>query len=150
MTLAEITTYPVTVVYGRNVEDAIAAGKYDRVNKYAIRDSFRSATHNVDMDMILTGFVEGITSIEAIRELTRRNLRPATFIEVLAFGESYPDVQRSSPIIALGSTWQHLDTGQIVPCLCEFWGERTVSLFWLDVRWRSKCRFAAIRQDQHD
>ena len=72
--------------------------------------------------------------------------RPATLAELLALGESQPELQRQFPIIALGSVWRGAFGRRRVACLYVPGYGRRLNLYYLDNDWRAHCRFLAVRK----
>jgi hypothetical protein len=99
----------------------------------------------VDVNLELVHFNKRINSDDAIAELKRQGLRPATLWELLAFGSAYKEKQREFPIVALGSIWRDLGDRH-APCLWSNSDERYLYLYWYDDEWYGYCRFAVVRE----
>jgi len=145
----EVSTLPVTVNYDLSVEEALA-DEYDVVHSDITSPDFihLSVSENFQgtntLEIHLIHFDRVLTTDELVDEFNERGWRPAILIELLAFGEQYPDLQREFPIIAAGSLFQDSVGGLNVPLL---WGnnqQRTVDLFWSMPSWESSYRFAAV------
>lgn len=137
---------PVSVDYSRPLAEMIKAGHYDYANESITADNFpMTGEGQVELDLTLIHFNRGITSKEAITEMRKMGMRPATLPELLALGEKYPEEQRQYPIIAFGSVRQHPLGDRDVPYLGEWSGERGLSLSWFDNGWGDRCRFLAVR-----
>lgn len=142
--------YPIAVDYGMRVEEAIELGKYDWVNKSITQGHFPTeGKGKAKLKMELVHF-ERYTPVpykKATEELDRMGYRPAELMELLAFGEKYPDVQREFPIVALASVWRDSDGNRLVPYLYGGDGSRRIlSLDWIEFGWYKPCRFAAVRK----
>lgn len=84
-------------------------------------------------------------STEAVlAEMYRMGLRPATYLELLAFAKQFPNEQRKHPILALGSFWVIPGGYRGAACLDEGAGKRGLSLLWCVDGWRGVCRFLAV------
>jgi hypothetical protein len=125
----------------------IEAGKYYWINPSITAEHFPITGHRKEnVEVHLIHFNRIIKSAEEIAELDRMGLRPATLVELLAFGAKYPDVQMQFPIIALGSVWRNPDGFRVVPGL---WGDsdkRSLSLHWCEYEWENCDRFLAVRK----
>lgn len=139
--------YVVAVNYDLSLAAMIRVGQYDWVNSDITSEHFSvkgKGTKEVALELV--HFDRYIESEEAIRELNRRGLRPATIEELLAFGAKYPKVQRGFPVVALGSVWRRLPGFSSVPCL---WGDsvgRSLGLSWFEGRWDGDYRVLAVRK----
>lgn len=142
-------TYPITVDYGRSVEDGVKTGRYDWSCSDITTRNFPTPANlkgTVEVTVELIPFNRTISSDNVLRELDRRGYRPAELQELLAFGEKYPDVQRQFPVVALGSVWQDPDGGRSVPCLFGDGSGRDLGLGWIGGDWSGICRFVAVRK----
>lgn len=150
--LAEIIQRPknvftLSVNYSRTIEDGIAAGKYDWTNSDITSSHFPSKEIGTkEVSVGLVHFGKDMTADEALSELDKAGMRPATLKELLTLGEKHPDLQRESPIIALGSVWQDPYGYRYCACLGRCDSVRVLHLFWLGSRWVGYCRFAAVRK----
>jgi hypothetical protein len=140
-------TFPVTVNYDRTIEKMVTSGKYDWSNPNINSKRFPiGAKGRVEVNIELVHFNYPITSDEVLRNLDRQGLRPATLPEILAFGATYPEMQREFPIVALGSVWRDQNGDRHVAYLCDYSGNRKVFLCWSGGRWHGLFRFAAVRK----
>jgi hypothetical protein len=139
--------YTIAVDYGMKVEDAVKLGKYDWVNDDVTQKNFPTkGKGKTELTLELVHFDRNISSEEALKELDRMGYRPAELMELLAFGEKYPEIQREFPIVALASVWQGPRGSRSVPCLCRFGSGRGLDLIWIGDDWSGFWRFAAVRK----
>ena len=139
--------YTVTVDYSASVEQMIKAGKFDWFNDDVTSRHFPSNEKGVaEVLVYLVNFNRDISSEDAVKELDRQGLRPATLRELLALGVAQPDLQRNNPIVALGSTWRGSDGLVLVPYLYGSESYRSLGLRWWYGVWRSRWPFAAVRK----
>jgi hypothetical protein len=140
-------SFPITVNYDLSVEAAVDAGQYQGVNASITGQNFPSSKHGeTKLDIVLIRYDRRMTSEEVLAELDRDGLRPAELLEFLAFGATYPDVQRKFSVVGLGSVWKDLKGYRNVPCLYTASEGRYADLHWWDDGWYSYSRFAAIRK----
>ena len=144
---AACNTYPLSVDYGRSVEDGVRAGRYDWANSDITSCNFLTKRKGMaEISVEIINFARYISTDGVLRELDRMGYRPAELHELLAFGEKYPDVQREFPIVALGSVWRHRYGDRGVPYLRRHGSGRPLNLHWVEDGWREFCRFAAVRK----
>lgn len=98
-----------------------------------------------DMDFVYVHLDRDASTEEVLAEMEALGLRPATYMELLAFARAYPDEQRKFPIVALGSV-AVLDGGQHVACLGRGDADRGLYLFWFAGAWFGYFRFLAVRK----
>jgi len=137
-------TYPLSVDYGRSVEDAVKAGRYDWADS-GITSKNSPTERKAEVAVELIYFKLYISTDEALRELDRMDYRPAELHELLAFGEKYPEVQREFPIVALGSVLHDRFGRRFVPSLDRHGSGRILNLDWFEFGWSGIYRFAAVR-----
>ncbi len=99
----ETERYPVDVNYTLTVEAMVALGKYELANPDVARLFSVRPTYHPHQELRLFGFSRSIKADTATEQFEGRGFRMGTFEELLAFGASYPDIQRTRRIIALGS-----------------------------------------------
>ena len=137
----------ITVNRDRTIADGVAAGRSDCKNSDINDGNFpRTGSGTEATEIILVHFDKTMSNDNVLRELEKRNLRPADAQELLAIGEQHPDKQRAFPIIALGSVWRVADGHRYVPCLSRIDSNRKLSLCWVDDGWVDVWRFAAVRK----
>ena len=135
--------YSFLVDYNRKVEDGISAGKYDLVDHVDFRD-FQTKQKGIrKVTAELSCFNHYITTDDVLRRVEKRG-RPADFVELLAFGETYPNVQLKFPIVALESVF-HSRGKRFAPYLGREISERSLRFALFGNGWVSSCRFMVIR-----
>lgn len=138
-------TAKVMVDYSRSIADGISAGIYDRVSKDITEKNFPTTqSGKAETEIRLVYFGKFMSTDTVLAEMEKQNLRPATIQELLAIGENYPELQRESPIVALGSVWVRPYGGRYVPYLGGSGGGRRLDLDWDEGDWHGRCRFAAV------
>ncbi len=142
-------TYPVSVPYNGSstIKELVAAGAFDWKNDDITDKHFpQEKTGAEDVEIELVHLDRDISTDDALVELDKRGLRPANPAELLAFGATFPEVQREFPVIALGQFWRYPFGGRVVVCLVRFGGKRFADLRWPDNDWARRCRFAGVRK----
>lgn len=140
------STLVITVDYTRTLKQMIVAGCYDWTNEDITAGHFPiSGTGKVTVGLELVHLDRIVSTSEVLCALEERGLRPATLVELLAFGEKYPEEQRKYPIVALGSAWQS-PRGRHVPYLHRGDAKRDLDLAWNDRDWGGVFRFLAVRK----
>lgn len=133
------------VDFGKTLEEMIAAGRYDWRNEDITAARFPIiGTGMVTVDAKLFHFGKDMSSDAVERELKAAGYRAATIAELLAFGATFPEVQRQFPVVALGSVGS-VSGDRRVPCLRRWFVERNLDLRWRDDDWRGDYRFLAVR-----
>jgi len=139
--------YIVSVDYGMSLADMIVAGQYDGKNSDINSRNFPikgEGTVNVNLELV---HLDKSASFEDVLAYLEANgMRPATVEELLAFGATYPEIQREFPIICLGSSWVYPDGNRRVPVLRRRGSRRSLSLSWFTYGWPEHCRFLAVRK----
>ena len=121
----------ITIDYELSLSDAIKSGNYEDINPHIISTDFpENKIENGKKEVIvkLFTFDKEVESQEAIQDMDEQGYRPATFRELMAFGEVNPEVQRYFPINALGTIVNHPKNN--IPAVFEIWsytGKRRVS-----------------------
>ena len=138
--------YKIVVDYTKSLEQMIAAGCYDWVNPDITAERFPiTGDGQVELEPELIHIGRDMSSDEVIADLDKRGLRPGTIAELLAFGATYPEVQREFPIVALGSVAE-VHGYRRVACLYRSDSERNLHLDWFDSDWDGLYRFLAFRK----
>ena len=141
------TVFAVTVNYGRTLQAMIKDGHYDWSNDDITHEHFpinRGREEKDELKLTLFHPNRPIESDEAIDEMAKHGLRPATLPELLALGEEHPDLQREFPVIALGSVWQDRRGSRRCPCLGGGASERYLYLRCFGGGWGERCRGLAV------
>lgn len=139
-------TYVFLVDYQSSFRDYIVRGQYDFENKEIDTTEFPPDERKENALVKFRFFFseEGMTSKEAIEKMAKEGCRPATRIELLAFGEANPELSRYFPINALGSQGMHPRYGLTV---CEIWSYECkcrVSMNYVKRKWDRYCLFLAV------
>jgi len=146
-------TYQVTVNYSMSLADMIAVGKYDLVNEGITQEHFPLPDRAKDesclqapVELHLVHFGLSLTTKQVLTKLDEQGFRPATLSELCAFGAVYPELQRSYPLVALGSLWQYPEGYINCPNLDGNDDERGLELRWYDPsdRWHDFYRFVVV------
>ena len=96
--------FVVTIDRSQSLEEMIEAGRYDEINEAIRLVNFpwkRKGTK--DVELTLVQFERPLAPGEIRKVLEARGYRPAYIEELLALGKEQPELQRTIPIVALGS-----------------------------------------------
>lgn len=138
------TIYKIVVDYRQTLEQMVAAGCYDRVNSDITAGRFPvMGEGQVELEPELVHIGHDISSEAVLVELEKRGLRAGTIAELLAFGATYPEVQREFSIVALGSVAE-VDGSRSVAFLIRCDSRRFLRLGWFGDGWGGGCRFLAF------
>ena len=97
--------YSVQVDYSRSVEDSLRAGQYNWAHYQVTSSNFPGPeTGRGALSVVLVPFSPQANLDSVLGGQATSGMRPATLKELLAFGETYPDVQKNLPVLALGSS----------------------------------------------
>lgn len=140
------TTYPVTVLADRTIEEMVKAGRYDWKNEDITSKYFPDVGEIGDFALELVHFGHDISTEDAIVGIRQRGLEPAFIGQTLSFGEKYPKVQRNFPVVGLGSSCVGSRGRRSSPCLDVSGRERYLGLGWIGNVWSGGCRFLAFRK----
>jgi hypothetical protein len=100
-----INKYSVKVDYSKSLETSIEACKFKSIDSNITRKNFPTIEmKNRDFEIILVRFGTFVVPENVIKELSSMGYRQATIKELLAFGETYQDLDVDGAIIASGST----------------------------------------------
>lgn len=139
--------FMVTVDYSRNLPEMTKAGRYDFASEYITAENFPVIGEGkAELEIVLVHFDREMESDDVLAEFEKLGLRAITLPELLAFGETHPEVQREFPIVALGSVWADPNGDRRVPYLGRWYGLRRLRLYWFESGWRDGCRFGAVRK----
>lgn len=137
--------FSCAVNHDLTVAKMITAGKYDFVVGDIPRWFSKSGHGLVEVTFELVHLNLNIAFDEAVRELNKRDLRPADFTELLAFGAAFPEEQRKYPIVELGSAAWVYGANSVVSLYSSENTERYIHI----VHWTgnlSSCRILAVRK----
>jgi hypothetical protein len=141
------SVYPVAVDYGKTVEEMVSVGHYDWKNNDINSKNFPARGKgkiSVNTEFVHLG--EMVDSENELSHFEKNGMRPATVEELLAFGATYPEIQREFPIICLGSSWIGPGGGRYVPFLLERGSERVLDLRLFVRGWGRDYRFLVVRK----
>jgi hypothetical protein len=139
------SSYPITIDHSLTLNQMIALGKYDWVNPDITADRFPIKGEGKKKKVVeLVHFNRDISSENAVKELKKMGLRPATIEELLAFGAKYPEIQRKFLVISLGSSCE-LGGRRSVACLRRLGSGRGLNLSFWDGVWGGHYRFLGVR-----
>ncbi len=140
-----ITLVRLDVDYSASLQEMIRAGRYDEVHEDITPRNFRLSAHGHDeIEITLVQFQNPVAPLEAVVLMKERGFRPAVIEEILSLGAQHPDLQRSIPIVALGSA-RVIKNRRYVPCLGGSQSARQLNLVVIYRRWSIYYRFAFIR-----
>ncbi len=140
--------FTLSVDYSRTLEQMIAAGNYDS-------KSSNINSHNFPLPIELTGksialsakifnFGKNISNNEVVAAMDKAGYRPAALAELLALGESQPELQKQYQIVALKSVLRD-DMGYFyVPYLGGNASERYLQIISNENGWDANYHFLAI------
>jgi hypothetical protein len=141
----------ITVDYTKSLEEMIAAGRYDWVNRDITPSRFPIVGTGVaEFETKVFHFDRYISSEDAVTAIKADDTQnpweqPAKIEALLAYGAKNPDEQRQYPIIGLGSV-ARVRSGRRVPGLGLIDAERDLGLGWWGSDWRAHHRFLAVRK----
>ena len=139
--------HPVIVDYGQTLEQMVGAGKYDWANLDITQEHFPvSGNGKAERTLELVHFNRVMTTDQALEELDKQDFRLATIEELLAFGATYPEIQREFPIVELGSAWRDQHGMRSVAYLHREGSRRTLHLYSIKSDWYGSYRFLAVRK----
>lgn len=146
--LKSINKIEFTVDYTKTVKQAIADGYFDQKNKNIKAKNFPTEKELVGKKVEVVGklfhFRNIITTAKVVEKMHQAGYRPATPMELLALGSSYPDLQRRYLIVALGFYWKGADHCYRVPYLNMNCCDRELGLIWLNGSWYYQYYFLGI------
>lgn len=142
-----IQSFVIFIGWEFSFDEMLKAGNYDYVNPYITEKHFRLDDEGkTEEDIFILHFNRTMTSEQAIAEMDKQGLRPATFTNALYFGARYPEEQRMYPIVFLGSSWVDSQGDQNVSYLDVIDGKRKLDLDWSGRDWYAGHRLAAVRK----
>jgi hypothetical protein len=139
-------TFPVVVDYGRSLDAMITEGRYAFVSGDVNGVNFPfTGSGKVEVSVTLVHLNRMICSDVALSDIASRGFRPATILELLALGATYPELQQQYPIVALGSVCNRPYGHRFVASLELSSKIRTVSYQRHNRDWEDIYRFACVR-----
>lgn len=135
--------YIVTVDYGASLETMITAGEYDRVDPEILDFQLNGQVTVAEVTLELFSSRNSEAASEYMRE---NGIRPPDIWQFLAFGATYPEIQREYPIIGLCQTSMPLPSMQWALCLNHQGPQRELEVFSVVYGMRSKARYLAVRK----
>ena len=143
------TEYPVIIDYSQSLKQMIAAAMLDSVHSDINDKNFPIMKEGiVETTFMLERFDHPVRTTDAVGLLDKKGFRPATIVDLIAFGTIYPDVQEEFGVVAVGTLW---DPGNVhhsydVPYLSHSNHGRSLSLFRSAPRWKERYRFLVVRK----
>lgn len=136
----------ITVNRGLSLKEMITAGEYDWVNPEITPERFPiTGTGENKLKAEIIHFNCDMSSEDVVAKLDKVGLRPGSIEELLAFGATFPDMQRKFPIVALGSS-ARVDGRRRVAFLYGGDSGRGLNLDYWGDGWGGFYRFLAFRK----
>lgn len=146
MTGERQAVFTVPVNYSQSLGQMIRVGEYDETNGAINPRNFRLGGAGLwQVELTLVQFSRTKAPLELVMLMGGRGYRPATIEELLALGKAERDLQRSIPIVALGSALMR-NNRRYVPCLGGSASVRNLTLVVIYRRWSNCYRFAFVRK----
>ncbi|MFH0857642.1 MAG: hypothetical protein V1848_02745 [Candidatus Magasanikbacteria bacterium] len=146
----EPANYIVKVDYGKTLAQMKYDGHYDWSNPDITPENFPiNGTGVVEVPLELVHLNKVVSSNMVLVHLDANGMRAATVEELLAFGATYPEIQRKFPVVALGSPNLWPGCSCPLPYLTSGRFERELKLNWRwfgILSWYEDCRFLAVRK----
>jgi hypothetical protein len=137
---------PVVVNDDRNIEQMLRDNGYlTFISAVVLRQiqPAQSGERHIVVDIVQT---KTTSSSSGVRWLMNTHLRrPLDVIELLHFGEQYPGLSFSMPIVALGTVIELGNSRHVFGLTVEL-GEQVLRLFPLEGEWSAKFGFACSRK----
>jgi hypothetical protein len=141
MTSSETEVRTVTIDCRQTLDQMIAAGAYDHVNRHITESSFPVAGDGAsERELTLVHLGEVASTDEVLRQLDELAVRSGRIEELLAFGAAYPEAQRQFPIVAVGA----LDEYRRRPFLRGTARVRHLDLRFDEKIWGGNVRFLTV------
>lgn len=105
--------FVITLTGKETFQKLVKAGKYDSVDEELLDiNPKQSPSRKIETNLTLVTFFQDFPIEEIPARLAKLGLRPATLIELLAFGAQYPGEQllQGRPILSPGATLEFVDT----------------------------------------
>ena len=156
----------MVVDYTEGMDQMVLAGQYDQASIEVNTRVFHSGhpcfelgqDRRVSVELLLesVGHLTNprISNVEVVAyriksDFSHRGLRSATVQELLAFGKTYPEIQRRHTIVALGSDGSYRRGHTCVPYLDSNRTGRILRVRWyygINDEWMAGYRFLAVRK----
>jgi hypothetical protein len=141
-----VTDRVIAVDYGTSLPDMIAAGKYDWVNPGITPGKFPiEGTGKKTFRTKLFDFGRPISPDDAAAAMKREDFTPATHVQGLAFGATFPEEQRNYRIACLGSSAKVRGNRRVVYLAGEG-DERSLNLYDWHGYWLGYWRFLGVQE----
>lgn len=138
--------FVVSIDQSQSLDELIEAGRYDEINPGIRLVNFpwkRKGTRRVELTLVQ---FDRLLAPGEIRKLMEgRGYRHAFIEELLALGREQPELQRSIPIVALGSG-RIIQGRRHVVCLGGSASSRSLTLAVIYRRWSIYYRFAFVKK----
>lgn len=125
-----------------DISSLIGQANFDYINP----DVRNFGTKKVNLgEFYLVHFGEPSYTEEVESVLGTEKLMPANVCDLLAFSIVYPDLQRTFPIVAIGSCWENKPGNKLVAAL---WGgekSRELNMCSISTKWVGEDRFLVFR-----
>lgn len=139
--------FSLTIDYKSPLAELVVAGSYDAISPAITEEHFPVGWGQPDIEAFLVHFYSPTSSNNAVGEMVRHDLRPATMPELLAFGAQHPSPQCEFPILALGSIWEDPSGYSRAGRIFGHPSDRRLDLGWEDgSAWNQLYRFLAVQK----
>ncbi|MEI7452222.1 MAG: hypothetical protein WCK37_03380 [Candidatus Falkowbacteria bacterium] len=120
--MKKIEVYNFKVDSTKTFEEMVSAGNYDWKNVDVESGNFPLPEDFKTTELVGKFFDFGVDNRDPVKNVEEKikvdGFRPATSTELLAFGATHPEVQKTFPIIALGT--RHTAYYENATCLCLY------------------------------
>ena len=145
-------TFEILVDYSKTLKEMIIealkkmviVGRYDWKKDNVISEDFSTKKEVVNVKFKLICLQKRVSSEEILCYMEKDNLRQATFLELLFFGITHPEIQLKFPIVALGTSWFDSEGLRRIPYLYGNYIRRCINFNWFGYRWHKRYRFLAV------
>lgn len=141
----------LAVNYSKKLNEMILPGRYDIVDPRIVAKNFQIKESYGGRLVILTArlfhFKETMYTDEIISQVEQTDYRLAMIPEIMAFGATYPNLQRGVSIIALGQP-AGINGSYFVPGLTKSGNQaRMLKLYSFQGVWPPICHFLAVKEE---
>ncbi len=144
------TNFKIKVDGTKSFQELINKAKFDWVNSDVNEKNFPiKIKTNRKVIVKLFHFNRYVLSQNIIREIKKSGYRLAFIEELIAFAISYPNLQKSFPIVALGSEWKQNKNKVVVPEIYWHGPGHSLSICGRDGGWEGFWRFVAIKENNN-